>query len=133
MSGKPASLLALDPSNQFSGMTTADADQYFADHPGAAPGGTGDTGLLPDDAKGYSDLVNLRTAYTQAKNPQATVRTLDGGDPLSSVASIANNPGWWTAGGVMQGDAPNQEAANELAMPASLRSLYRKSQQQPGS
>lgn len=34
-------------------------------HPGAAPGGTGTTGLLPGDAQGYSDLLEDQQGYLQ--------------------------------------------------------------------
>lgn len=34
---------------------------YWQQYPGAAPGGTGATGLMPGDAKGWSDLLNQQT------------------------------------------------------------------------
>lgn len=35
----------------------------FSANPGAAPGGTGSTGLLPNDLSGYQDLLKRRTEY----------------------------------------------------------------------
>jgi hypothetical protein len=47
--------------------------QEFQQYPGAAPGGTGATGLRPDDAQGYSDLLNRRIEYQQLTNPKTQV------------------------------------------------------------
>lgn len=108
-SSKPASLLGLDPRNQFSGMTTSDAERYFSEYPGAAPGGTGDTGLAPNDSQGYSDLMNMQDAYLKATNPQTTVRP---GQDLGLTGSAA------------------PEDANGL--PMSLVSLYKQRIVPPG-
>lgn len=52
--------------------------QYMGLHPGAAPGGTGDTGLSPIDAKGWSNLLGDQQQYIKdvaAENgQQANVR-----------------------------------------------------------
>lgn len=42
-----------------------DFEHYMAQHPGAAPGGTGDTGLLPNDAAGWSKLMERQQQYLQ--------------------------------------------------------------------
>jgi len=38
---------------------------YFEQYPGAAPRGTGETGLASDDATGYSHLLNMRQRFLQ--------------------------------------------------------------------
>jgi hypothetical protein len=38
-------------------------ESYMGENPGAAPGGTGKTGLSPTDAKGWSDLLERRAQY----------------------------------------------------------------------
>ena len=40
-------------------------EDEYARFPGAAPGGTGLTGLGKNDAQGYSDMLNRRTEYMQ--------------------------------------------------------------------
>ena len=66
----------------------------------AQPGFTGSTGLLSNDAQGWSNLLNNQTAQ---QNQQ---RLAQGKDPLnvgvkqtpmlSGVPNIANDPEWWT-------------------------------------
>lgn len=48
----------------------------FTRNPGAAPGGTGLTGLNKDDGQGYSALLNRQTEYLNLQ------RELDGQGPL---------------------------------------------------
>lgn len=43
----------------------------FEAHPGAGPGGTGDTGLLPNDAQGFSQLANRRAEYLALQKKKA--------------------------------------------------------------
>lgn len=43
-------------------------EAYYKQYPGAAPGGTGETGLNSNDSQGYADLMNLRTRYQELKS-----------------------------------------------------------------
>src|SRR5215475_5884264 len=38
-------------------------EDEWQQYPGRAPGGTGLTGLLPNDSRGYSDMLNEQTEY----------------------------------------------------------------------
>jgi len=52
-------------------------EDYWQQYPGAAPGGTGATGLLSNDAQGYSRLLNERIEHDNL------VRALNDQGPLS--------------------------------------------------
>jgi|SRR5262245_11472834 len=68
--------------------------------PGRAPGGTGLTGLLPNDSRGYSDMLNEQTEYAnllRRREGQGPLRVVQGrgfgpepsytaGDALEDVA-----------------------------------------------
>ncbi len=43
----------------------------WAQYPGRAPNGTGPTGLLPNDAQGYSDMLNEQTEGLNDENALA--------------------------------------------------------------
>jgi len=69
------------PANALAGLQSAmprltEIEEYWRQYPGAAPGGSGPTGLLPNDAKGWSDLMNMQTEYANLK------RQLSGEGPL---------------------------------------------------
>lgn len=96
--------------------------EEFTNHPGAAPGGTGDTGLLTNDAQGYSDLLNRRS---EAVNLQ---RDISGKGPLAVKGY--SHPMWqnetpstmWEPGqeSAVSGRSFEQEQALQ-ALKASLR------------
>lgn len=65
----------LDRTNRFNRMRSF--ENLVRQHPGAAPGGTGTTGLMSGDARGYSDLLNRQTQYL---NDQ---RAEDGKGPMA--------------------------------------------------
>lgn len=86
----------------------------FDEYPGAAPGGTGPTGLASGDAKGYSDLLNRRVEYLNLKNAQqgkAPVTQRYGGEiPLESP-SMPTRPSL----SALSGYDPNDFAARNRA------------------
>jgi hypothetical protein len=43
-------------------------ENAYAAHPGTAPGGTGATGLLSNDATGWSKMLNNQAQYQQMTN-----------------------------------------------------------------
>lgn len=49
----------------------AQLQDEFEAHPGAGPGGTGDTGLLPNDATGFAQLANRRAEYLTLQKKKA--------------------------------------------------------------
>lgn len=63
-------------------------EQYYAQYPGAAPGGSGETGLAPNDAQGWSALQNLQTRYQILKSGSAPTITLG---PLKQAAADPEN------------------------------------------
>lgn len=54
----------------FGDYTVPQFEDYIRQHPGAAPGGTGETGLASDDLQGYTDLKNADTRYAELKSGQ---------------------------------------------------------------
>ncbi len=63
--------------------------------PGRAPNGTGLTGLNPNDAKGYSDMLNEQTEGMNLENEaqgKAPMRVRLGGEIASQGHGIASDP-----------------------------------------
>jgi hypothetical protein len=57
-------------------------EKLMRKHPGAAPNGTGTTGLMSGDSKGYSELLNRQKQYiddTNAENGRGPAGVRDGG------------------------------------------------------
>lgn len=70
-------------------------EDYWRQFPGAAPGGTGSTGLLSNDAQGYSRLLNEQTEHANLlrelddKGPLAVKFDPSPGDDASGTAGDA--------------------------------------------
>jgi len=58
------------------GLRSAYLGQQMRQYPGRAPGGAGPTGLLPNDARGWSQMLNEQREYAE----------LAGGKPLGVEA-----------------------------------------------
>jgi len=73
-------------------------EESWRQYPGRAPGGTGLTGLLPNDSRGYSDMLNERTEYGNL------LRRQQGQAPLAVVQGrgFAPEP-YYTAGDALAG------------------------------
>ena len=72
----------------------AEIEDNWRTNPGAAPGGTGPTGLLPGDARGWSDLLNQQTEHAALSgHPITAVKR--GRDIGSPTPNLANDPHWW--------------------------------------
>jgi hypothetical protein len=81
-------------------------ETYMERYPGAAPNGTGSTGLMSGDARGYSELLNRQKRYLDDKNAVAgrgPMAVRDGGsmttsrrpaaiDELEAFAERSRNP-----------------------------------------
>ena len=90
-------------------------------YPGRRAGGTGATGLLPNDSRGWSDILNEQT---EAENIE---RELTGEEPLTvrpggdfggMAPGLGSDPNWW-AQGLSQGPfAPTTQS-----IPQSLAAL----------
>lgn len=55
-------------------------EAYWNENPGAAPGGSGETGLLPNDSQGWSALLNMQTEHQNLSNQlkgQAPVQVVE--------------------------------------------------------
>jgi len=95
--------------NPIQGLSSANPrinqiEDYWRQYPGAAPGGTGPTGLASNDAQGWSQLLNDQTEHQNLINsltgaPPVTVKMGNAGglptDP--GMASAAASP--WGLGG----------------------------------
>lgn len=69
-------------------MADQDFEDYMAQYPGAAPNGTGPTGLGAGDAAGWSNLLNRQTRYLQdkAKASGSSLNVKFGGySPMTSI------------------------------------------------
>lgn len=103
--------------------------EEFTKYPGAAPGGTGDTGLHPDDTQGYSDLLNRRSEFMN------TQRDLQGKGPMNvhygGVMGSAPLPGtnWLPQQTNLAGRTTEQEHDYQNNMP--LNALKRYGQKMP--
>jgi hypothetical protein len=91
-------------------------DQY----PGAAPGGTGATGLLSNDAAGWSKILNEQTEAQNLQNEleeKAPVTVKAGGlvGESNIPDSIADMPSWW-----LQGSAQGGPLAGLSSIPQSV-------------
>lgn len=72
---------------------------YMQAHPGAAPGGTGDTGLTPGDATGWSGIQNKQIQYLRdlatangSSQPNVRVAPYDGSEFSGSSGSDGGSP-----------------------------------------
>ena len=103
--------------------------------PGRAPGGSGETGLAPNDAKGYSDLLNEQTEGLDLENAaqgKAPMRRSYGGEIASQGHGIADDPEWQmqsgpygTFGTGTGGNVPTGSGALEgLQAAAAPKDLY---------
>ena len=105
------------------------AEQQF---PGRAPGGTGPTGLLSNDAQGWSSMLNDQTEgmnlqrADQGQGPLAVKAVQSSGIP-SSDPSLGNSPAWWDSTGT--GDVTSSLQPNKnvkwggKGLPLSLQGL----------
>lgn len=126
---------------RFDNMNPQEAEQYFRLYPGAAPGGTGETGLAPNDADGYYSLQDMQRRYLQARNPNTTIKVAPSLTGLASddSSNLGNSPNWWLTGNTsdpLPAASTGDEARNEDQLPLSLRGLYRAQwikQQHPGA
>lgn len=69
--------------------------------PGSAPGGTGPTGLMSNDAQGWSSMLNEQTEAANLSNEMAGKPPLSvrrGRDLGGMPASLADSPEWWLLG-----------------------------------
>lgn len=64
----PAGILYPDEARE---KRIRDFELYMHRNPGARPNGTGSTGLMSGDARGYSDLLNRQTQYLNDKSAAA--------------------------------------------------------------
>jgi len=81
-------------------MRLQQIEDSWQQFPGRAPGGTGLTGLLPNDSRGYSDMLNEQTEYANL------LRRREGQGPLRVVGGrgFAPEPSY-TAGDALEGVA----------------------------
>lgn len=68
-------------------------EDYWQQYPGAAPNGSGPTGLASSDAKGWSDLLNQQTEYFDLIGQPKEVRL---GHDLGSTEHYAGLPAGYT-------------------------------------
>lgn len=61
---------------------------YWRKYPGAAPGGTGETGLLKNDAQGWSDLLNMQTEESGLRGRPLRVRAGAGSGAQAALAGL---------------------------------------------
>ncbi len=99
------SLTGLDPVHQ----RMQEIQDYWQQYPGAAPGGTGLTGLTHDDAQGWSRLLNQQTEYENLK------RGLAGQGPLTVKQGVSTvgegpEPGYPSPAPAASGAAPSTSA-----------------------
>ena len=95
-------------------------------YPGRAPGGMGVTGLMPNDARGWSSMLGEQT---EGENIQ---RELSGKGPLAVEVdpvglggmppSLGDDPEWWAGQRMPTSSAELDQKLQ--GMPASLRGLY---------
>lgn len=91
--------------------------EEFTKYPGAAPGGTGDTGLATNDAQGYSDLLGRRTEFMN------TQRDLQGKGPMNTHygGEIGSSPlpgtNWLPEQTNIQGRTPEAEQHYQNHLP----------------
>jgi hypothetical protein len=67
MAKRHASLVGLQAASEKQNRLQ-DILQSWKDHPGRAPGGTGETGLLSTDKEGYSQMLNEQQEATNLQN-----------------------------------------------------------------
>lgn len=74
-----------------------DIEENWQQFPGAAPGGTGPTGLMSSDSKGWSDLMNQQSEHQNllnelsGKGPMKVERGQDMGGMPPSIADDPNS------------------------------------------
>jgi len=96
-----------------------------AKYPGRAPGGTGPTGLLRNDARGWSAMLNEQVEAQNIENElrgKAPLQSAYNYDPSGMPASLGDNPEWWLSTG--NPAAGRSVQGNLKLMPASLHGLY---------
>src|SRR5262245_12185379 len=89
---------------------------------GRAPNGTGETGLLSNDASGWSRMLNEQTEALNLENQlqgKAPMRVRYGGDIGGMPDSIADSPSWW-----LKGAAQGPFGASEASIPESVNTQY---------
>ena len=129
--------MAYDPSQMSMASILALQKQF----PGRAPGGTGPTGILPGDAKGWSDMENQQTDAlnmenaAQGKAPLTVKVDQSGGLGGSSGTGIPNadkslgdSPEWWQSAGAQGASTPVPGKPGKVqwsgrGLPASMQGL----------
>ena len=101
-----------------------------AQYPGRARGGTGSTGLLSTDSRGWAEMQREQIEATNIERDMRGQGALQAraGSYEPTSPSIADSPNWW-----LQGEPdPREVTAQSIPtirrnldmMPASLRALY---------
>lgn len=99
-------------------------------YPGAAPQGTGETGLLPNDAQGYSRMLNDRTEYMKlkdyfSKNPKGVdVRFGGTRPPLQPPQPSTAGVGQMAIAGLQRAKGPKPRVADNEVDSATLAKRY---------
>ncbi len=89
--------------------------------PGRAPGGSGATGLLSNDARGWSDVLNEQTEAENIERElagEAPLGVKRGGNFGGMAPGLAADPAWWS-----QGLAQGPMAPTAQSMPLALRGM----------
>lgn len=109
------------------------AVQGWQQNPGSAPGGTGQTGLLPGDAAGWARMLNQQTADQNAARQLMGQSPLDvrGGGTVREIhqggtPNLGADPAWWATTNANVTATPRGENIQYggLGLPASLAGLY---------
>jgi hypothetical protein len=104
--------------------------QIFADwqqYPGRAPKGTGLTGIMPGDSKGYSDMLNERIEGMNLQNEltgQPDVQVNEG-RTQGMKPSLGDDPNWWLSNPEMFNSGNPGAQSLQNAIPPSLRALHK--------